>query len=308
MAKGKISKRQSESILRIYDRGMQGELRDAENQKITKVDFSRALKVLVMHHYLFEPSNVKAEPVLQIRDKRRVFQNIALSEFDLLLCGHKHIAEVQMLAYLDHFDPRAKIRLAFNLVRRSLGLNTLPIPPDENGRILSRMYRFLLGIIYLQKTGGASLTDRHVDDIVRLLEQGLETPNLLKDEIRNFLREKGSLGEVAEHAEVEIRELHSRIVRSLTPEKARKLRVVAKSLRSILDKLGGRPFVQISSASSAKASEPGGRTRAMNTYDVVNVWEQRTYTVTTKRYSWGGGNFSEPIVQTLEFPFDRIHS
>jgi len=179
VAKGRFSRAQSEQLLHIYDQALLGELRDSFGNVITAGAFMRSLKILVMHHYLFEPSDTRAQPLLQVADKRAVFQNLAMSDFDVLLCGHKHIADVQVLSYLDHFDPRARVRLAFNHVRRSLGICSLPIRSDEEGHLFGRMYRFLLAALYLSKTKGKGLTDKHANEILSVLERGLEHPSVL---------------------------------------------------------------------------------------------------------------------------------
>lgn len=315
VAKGKLSRSQSEQILQIYDKALRGELRDGSGSVISAGAFMRSLKILVMHHYLFEPSDARAQPLLQMNDKRAVFQNLAMSDFDVLLCGHKHIADVQVFSYLDHFDPRARVRLAFNHVRRSLGISSLPMRSDEEGHLFSRMYRFLLGVLYISKTKGKGLTDTHANEILSVLERGLEHPSVLKEELLKYIRQRNDVLQAGLFEEDEIRDLHSRIQKSFTPDQQRRLLRAATSLRGMVDKLGGRPFAHISSASSAKSSETKSRNRAVSIYDVFNDQSQGEYTVVTNRFSWNAsavapdgtvGTFSRPVRQKISFPHDRI--
>jgi len=44
-----------------------------------------------MHHYLFEPPEQSSDYFMRIQDRDVVFRNLALSDFDVLLCGQKHV-------------------------------------------------------------------------------------------------------------------------------------------------------------------------------------------------------------------------
>ncbi len=89
IAKGKFSVKQSECLLEWHDLGLLGRLPipNKDNTFIDKSIFSNSLKLLVMHHYIFEPFNESSKYLLRLKARDKVFRNIALSDFDLLLCG-----------------------------------------------------------------------------------------------------------------------------------------------------------------------------------------------------------------------------
>jgi predicted phosphodiesterase len=316
VAKGKISRIQSEEILSLYDKGIRGELLDGQGKPITPGDFLRSLKILVTHHYLFEPADARAEPLLALNDKKAVFQNIAMSDFDVLLCGHKHIADIHVYSYLDHFDARGKVRLALNHVRRSLGIKSLPLRADDDGRLLARMYRFMLGVLYLSKTQGKGLTEEHAEEIITILQRSLESPLVLKDELGRYIRQKRDVLQAGLFEDDEIRDLHSRIQKQFSQADQRKIILAAGSLRGTISKLGGRPFAHIISGSSAKFSETNSRARAVNMYQVEGSGTS-DYSLSIERFSWDAegravdgtkGNFGRPISQNIVFSHERLNA
>jgi 3',5'-cyclic AMP phosphodiesterase CpdA len=314
VAKGKLSRDQSKKILALYDKGLRGELVDEKGHSIDAGQFMGSLKMLVMHHYLFEPSDSKAEALLHLKDKRIVFQNIAMSDFDILLCGHKHIADTQSYCYLDHFDPRGKIRLAFNHVRRSLGIRSLPLG-NINGRFQNKLLRLVIGFLTLSKTRGGPLTDEHTDDIIRILGESLEKPDVLKDELRRYVQGREEITQAGLFDDEEIRELQEKIKASFTPGEKMKLVRAALALKTLIERLGGRPFIQIIAGSSAKQSEVGGRSRALNSYDVFFDKNRDGIILNHERKSWlenkkseGGtrGSFADPLCNEKFFPYNRV--
>jgi 3',5'-cyclic AMP phosphodiesterase CpdA len=315
MAKGRLSKQQSQRVLVIYDRGLRGELKSEDGRLIPAGDFMCSLKILVMHHYLFEPPDVQSEPLLDLEDKRTVFQNLAMSDFDLLLCGHKHIADVQRYAYLDHFDPRGRVRMAFNHVRRSLGISSLPLGAEQDGRRLNRFVRFALGFLVLSKTGGSGLTNDHAEEIIQILDAAIEKPDVLREELRRYAQKRGEVKQAGLFDDEEIRVLQDRMRAKFTTSQMRQLARSAMALRGVVERLGGRPFAQIIAGSSAKKSENGGRTRALNFYDISFDQERNGISFQHRRYSWvenstaedgTHGAFSRPLRNEFFFPHDRI--
>ncbi len=308
IGKGKISKKQSEQILSLYDSGLRGELQDDLGNMIPSGQFLASIKLIVMHHYLFEPSDSRAEPLLQLNDKKAAFQNIAMSDFDVLLCGHKHIADVQLLSYSDKFDPRAKIRLAFNYVRRSLGMRSLPLSYDEDGNIPAKLFRLLLGVLVLSKTKGAPLTDKHVEEIIAILARSIESPSILKDELFKYLNSRSEVRQAGLFDKQEILDLYSRIKKSFSPQQRKNLNFAANKLGSVISHLSGRPFAHIMSASSAKVSEVGTRHRAVSMYDITNTPSDNGYRLISRRFSWdeSTNSFVKALQQDIVFPHARV--
>jgi predicted phosphodiesterase len=316
MAKGKISEEQSESMMGLYDIGLQGGLKNQVGLSVAPTAFQRAIKILVMHHYLFEPSDSRAEPLLQLYDKRTVFQNLAMSDFDMLLCGHKHVAEARILSYLDNFDPRGKVRYAFNQLRRTLGIKALPLA-TVRGKKMSRMYRFVLQVLFLRFSSPAGLQDDEAEKIIEILDRTLAEPNSLRRELLRIVQDR-SLRNYGLFDEEEIGALHSKIIARYSEAEWRHLVASARKLRGLVAKLGGRPFAHVVSGSSAKASETSARTRTVNVYDFEDQPHDKTFLVKLRRYSWesmailpglgAGGGFVDPLETEVKFPYGRLDS
>lgn len=314
IAKGNLSKQQSTVILKLYDKGIRGELKDSGGNLIPAGEFLASLKILVMHHYLFEPPDVKAESLLQMADKKAVFQNIAMSDFDVLLCGHKHIADVHQYSYMDHFDPRGKVRLAFNHVRRSLGISSLPLNSPD-GKQQSRFVRFVLAFLMLSKTKGGGLTQDHTDEIIEILEKALKHPEVLRKELQRYMRQKNVVAQAGLFDDDEIRELQSRIREKFSSEQRKDLAVAAASLKGVVERLGGRPFVQLIAGSSAKQSETNARARALTFFEIEFDSQRSGTQFTYERHLWSetaeasdgtSGNFTEPLKGEYFFSNDRV--
>lgn len=316
VAKGNFSKEQSAEILKLYDQGIRGELTKKDSSRISAGDFLSSLKILVMHHYLFEPPDEKAEELLHIKDKRTVFQNIAMSDFDILLCGHKHVADVHKYSYKDHFDERGKVRIAFNHVRRSLGISSLPLLKDEdNGQNMGKFLRFLLGFLVLSKREKGSLNAEHTNEIINILHRSLENPLILRDELRSYLKKKSDISQAGIFDDDEIRELHEKIRDTFSSDQRKRLSSAAITLKGLIERLGGRPFVQLIAGSSAKSSENSNRSRALNTFEVMHDPEREGTSFAYKRFLWDSeatapdgskGNFMSPLDGDFFFPNDRI--
>lgn len=305
VAKGRLSRKQSAAILALFDKGMEGELEASDGSKIAGNDFLSALKVLVMHHYLFEPADTRAEPLLQMRQKKAVFQNMAMSDFDVLLCGHKHIADIHVSAYSDNFDRRGQVRLAFNYVRRILGIKALPLGVDEDGKRLSKALRLVIGLLALTKLRGRPLTDESTREIVGVLERSLGNPTVLKEELIKHISAHDEEGQGGLFDEAEMNELYSRIKERFDRNDRKALNDAANKLRGIISHLSGRPFAHIMSASSAKASEHGSRNRAVNVYEIARG--DTGYVFRTTRFSWDPQvhRFTQAVQQDIAFPTAR---
>ncbi|GAB4195477.1 MAG: hypothetical protein Tsb002_28030 [Wenzhouxiangellaceae bacterium] len=320
VAKGKFSVEQSEIIMGLYDEGIKGHLVNNDGNRISRASFLGSLKILMMHHYLFEPSATTEEPLLHLKDRRAVFQNLAMSDFDLLVCGHKHKNDFQMLVYLDHFDPRGKVRYAFNHIRRVLGIDSLPLRFDDEGKSQNRMYRFMLSVLYLSRRKQKGLTDETANQIIAILEKALKNKNVLKEELVSYLESRSDqiTGDLFEKNE--IIELHRLIMRQFKGDRKDELMRSAGSLRGLVSKLAGRPFAQIMAGSASKSSEQGSRSRSFNVYDIshenVEDGNEAGYEVIIRRYSWDYGKDNgdgtkgdfghQPLEQKAVFPAKRV--
>jgi len=313
VAKGKISQQQSGRLLELHDEGLRGALSKSDGTRLAAADFRSSLKILVMHHYLFEPSESKSEPLLQLYDKRTVFQNLAMCDFDMLLCGHKHVAETRILSYLDHFDPRGKVRFALNQLRRTLGIKALPLA-SVNGKRLGRMYRFVLGMLLLGHSSPVGLSEADADRVIDVFDRTLNDPKVLRKELLRILSAR-AFREGGLFDEIEIASLHSRIVNRYSPDEWRRLVDSANKLRALVAKLAGRPFAHIVSGSSAKASEMASRTRTLNVYSFEDCPADRAFVVNVKRYGWEPmaafefsteGAFAGPLETEIRFPYERV--
>lgn len=311
IAKGKISKKQSEAILNLFDKGLSGNLQDEDEREIPANKFLSAIKILVMHHYVFEPTDAKIEPLLQVFERRRVFQNIAMSDFDVLLCGHKHIADVNVSAYSDHFDNRAQVRLAFNYVRRILGIKSLPMGSTEKGNKLSKMFRLVLAMLVISKGKGRPLSEGGSKDIINMLESALTNPIVLKEELLKNLHHYDDFQQGNLFDAQEINELYNKIQDRFDRNDRKQLNDAATKLKGLIRHLTGRPFAHIMSASSAKASENGTKHRAVNFYEISNDSNGDGYVFDISRYSWDPSEhkFNKALQQDIKFPATRgLHS
>jgi hypothetical protein len=311
VAKGRLSRCQSAAILSLFDRGIAGNLDNGRSAKIPPGQFLSALKILVMHHYLFEPANTRAEPLLQMSQKRTVFQNLAMSDFDALICGHKHIADIHVGTYSDNFDRRGQIRLAFNYLRRVLGIKSLPLGTDEDGRRPSKIFRLLIGLLTLTKAKGRPLDDVSTREIISVLEKSLTNPIVLKEELLKYLTTQDEEGQAGLFNEGEMNELYSKIKERFDRNDRKALNEATSRIRGIISHLNGRPFAHIMSASSAKASEDGTRHRAVNVYEITNAATDDGYVFKTTRYSWDPHThrFVYAMRQDVLFPRSRgLHS
>jgi predicted MPP superfamily phosphohydrolase len=298
VAKGHLAINQAEQLLEWYDKGVKGILENP-HQADTYIDqkvFSTSLKILVMHHYLFKPPESKSDYFIRMNHRDVVFQNIAFSDFDVLMCGHKHVAAFDVHDYGEHLDNRAVNRHMLNYFRRIIGIESLPIQfIDEEGKKISKPLSLMVGIIAdcFKKLMG---TDTQVtventdiaDKVFSLLKSGLEKPENLKREVEKFLNKVGNSGASTLDKD-ELKRIQKRITVGLSTQERKELRKVADSVSEISKKLKNRQFIQLMSGSSAKASNPQ-KERSFHIYRIQNVKD--TWNLVCERYKWEGNAFS----------------
>ncbi|MDJ0835878.1 MAG: metallophosphoesterase [Acidobacteriota bacterium] len=287
VAKGKLSVEQTEWLLEWHDKGMKGMLRknDGRDGNIDKELFAQSLKILVMHHYLFEPPGHSSDYFMRVSHRDVVFRNIAMADFDLMLCGHKHILSFDVHSYGQYFDGRAMNRYLINCFRRLIGLYSLPFKlKDSNGKFWSKPLSFLSEVLVklVRKRKPSSNATKIADDVIEILKSGLENPSELERNVKNFLYKNGLSGAEIINRD-ELKEIRKRISIGLSIQERKKLKVVSKRLLGLSKTLKSKPFIQAMSGSSAKSSDRE-RTRSFNIYDLArktNGWQ-----IKAKQFQW----------------------
>ncbi len=311
MAKGKLTVKQTEQLLEWHDRGMHGLLiKNNTNDAIKKEKFSQSLKILVMHHYLFEPPEKKSDYFMRIQHRDIVFQNIALSDFDILLCGHKHIASFDVHDYGKHFDRRAVQRHMVNYFRRLIGLESLPIQfTDEKGRRFSKSLTQIAEIIgsclksmITSKQNKNTMDDNALaDKVYEMLKEGLDSPDSLRRNIDRFLHDAGEAGASTLESD-ELKRIQKRISTGLSISDRKRLREVADEVSKMSEQLKSRAFLQIMSGSSAKMPSSNEQKRSFQTYKIDH--EADDWKIECQRFEWDGSAF-QPNSQKREHTFRR---
>jgi 3',5'-cyclic AMP phosphodiesterase CpdA len=301
VAKGRLTVEQAEQLLEWHDKGIQGRLENPREPGtyIDRSVFATSLKVLVMHHYLFEPPEKKSDYFMRVQHRDIVFRNIALSDFDILMCGHKHVAAFDVHDYGDHFDERAVNRYMTNYFRRLIGLESLPIQfVDEKGRRLSKALTQLAEIIgnYFKRaklllTAAQPETDDSEisEKVFQLLKNGLENPENLRRTVAKFLHEVGPTGaSVLEPTEVKA--IQKRISVGLGAQERKDLRKVADNISALSLALKERQFLQLMAGSSAKASNTPEQKRSFHIYKIRR--NNDGWNLICERYKWDVDAFS----------------
>ncbi len=313
IARGRLRKEQSELIFEWFHLGVTGKLLyPGESSKyIPRELFANSFKILVAHHYLFEPKGRKIERLLELEDTHSVFVDIASADFDVYLCGHKHIDDQDPSPYGKRLDRKGKGRHLFMLFRRSLGIEMLPmeIRDEQSGRKISSTESFMLGLLWLKEKIFPSIeraqeedTDgQFVTDFVTTLQASLQTPAALEGEVIRFLRQYKLVPNEVVSSE-ELREIQRRLKTQFSAEERKQLIVLGEKIKGIAKRLSSRPFLQIMAGSSAKESSNHDKKRSFNIYEIAP--RQDGYDLTVRHYVWDASlnNFSpNPETKTYRF-------
>ncbi len=307
VAKGKLSVQQAVKLLEWYDLGCKGSLQNPrDNEKlIGKTKFANALKIIVMHHYLFEPPEHKSDYFMRVQHRDIVFRNLAFADFDILLCGHKHFPSFDVHTYGQHFDRRAKNRYLINCFRRLIGLYSLPMQiQDNDGHWITKAGTTLIHMCYkLVKWNEPDASPQDVaGQILSLLKQGLEKPNSLEKDVKNFISMHGIIGtEVMD--DNELKEIQKRLAIGLSAKERKELTYVAKRFTNLSKKLVTRSFLQILSGSTAKACAACDKERTFNVLKIAH--NDNAWNIKSERYVWDWTSnefLDNPLVQNHNFP------
>lgn len=288
IAKGKLSVEQTEKLLEWHDLGMKGGLQksDKSGKYIDKDKFAQSLKILVMHHYLFEPPGHASDYFMRVKHRDVVFRNVAMADFDIMLCGHKHIPAFDIHSYGHHFDGRAVNRYLINCFRRMIGLHSLPIQlEDEDGKRWSKALTMISNILMklVKKKAPCADSKKVADGVIELLKAGLENPEELEKNLKTFLLENGISGsQVLEKGE--LKDIRKRISIGLTVNERKQLRVISKKVMGISKTLKSKPFIQAMSGSSVKSSGGNGRLRCFNQFIIIK--KSDGWKIHANRYLW----------------------
>jgi len=294
VAKGKLTIKQTEQLLSWYDLGMRGNLGNPSGGNIDKDIFANALKILVMHHYLFEPPEESSDYFMRVQDRDVVFRNLALGDFDILLCGHKHMTAFDVHSYGAWFDKRARRRHLINHFRRLVGLKSLPIQVvDKKGNQISKAFTFMANLLakLVRRRNAGIDTVALAEQVVNELIQGLDDPTGLEKKVMEAIERNGAIGEDNFEAG-EWREIAGRISNSLSAAQRQKLRKSAIRIMNISKTLHARPFLQVMCGSSAKTSGALSKERAFNIYRIVN--DSNHWLFQCDRYVWDSQNHNYP--------------
>ena len=312
IGKGKVSKKQAESVLALYDKGMAGKLKHPSGEGyIDQAVFSSSLKVVVMHHYLFEPQGEKSEPLLQVNETQTVFKNFALADIDVLLCGHKHHGESQRYLYTDHFDKRAKTRYMFNYFRRLIGIHSLPFYyKDKSGKMSDKFISALISLFINDsnpshaKAIGFEIDMNFVTGLSQLFVEGLDNPHKFEHQLMQFIKNHPSVStEEKLIDEGELLEIAEHIKTSFTEEERTRLKQLTKQVEKIVQKLSSRQFVQVMAGSACKAQENEKKTRSFYIHRVFITGDG--YTLRCEKYVWNAQtNDYSGVPHSIEYHFD----
>lgn len=292
IAKGKFSVSQSECLLEWHDKGLLGKLLyPCADKYIDKKKYARSLKIIVMHHYIFEPYNEKSKQLLMLKEKNKVFRNIALSDFDVLLCGHRHYLSLNKHTYGEHFDRRAIERYTMNCFRRNIGTYSLPLQyQDEHGNMINKKLSEIINILIRGiKSSRNPASDDYLDELINALKLGLEKPSSFKSKVFNYLSKQANSGG-KEFSSAEIKSIQKHISINFNIRERKILSGQASDILTIAKTLKNRVFLQSMCGSSAKATkEP--KERNLSVYSIEfkeNAWHVLSESFL---WDWGKNNF-----------------
>ena len=306
IARGRVARRQSARMHVWFSQGMRGELTSSvdPDKKIPKESFGKCLKILVAHHYLFEPRGYEFERLLQLLHRRGVFTNVAASDFDLYLCGHKHVADFWPSTYGAHFDRRGKTRHLFNLFRRMINIHALPAQfEDDSGRQYSKNLTLLIQLIGLklkltQHPKNEDLEehetiqaqdDDFIERLVSILTEAIADPSKLESAVSKFLKENKIVAtDVLERRELE--EMERALDINFNKEERKRLEPVAAKIAALARHLGSRPFLQIMSGTAAKRITDKHESPSFNIYTITFSSEETN--IRCEKFLWSSNRES----------------
>ena len=285
IARGRVAKSQAARIHEWFVHGMRGELASKldSTKPIAKEAFGRSLKIIVAHHYLFEPRGYPFERLLHLLHRRGVFINIAASDFDLYLCGHKHVADFWPSTYGAHFDRKGKSKHLLNLYRRMINIHALPVQfEDDNKKPFSRNLTLLVQLIAIKtklssqtqneddenQESEQTLDDHFIEGLVNILTAALNNPIKLEKDLSDFFKaHKIARSDILDKSELD--EIERVLRNNFTKDQRQKLEPLALRITTLARQMGARPFLQIMSGTSSKKTIEDHESPSFNIYTIT---------------------------------------
>lgn len=287
-ARGDLSIEQSAELKRFYEDGVRGQLPlpDA-SAVIAKEKFAAALKLLVMHHYIFSPPGIKRDLFMRLRQKRKVILSLALADFDAVLCGHSHIAHTHQTTYGENLDRRGRRRYMLAYAKRILGIDDYPrVLGGRNDRYaLSSWASFVVNVfvkyVFLREP------DRTIEDAGKQVLADLLASLDSRKAFRQSFRERvAALSDSGERtiAGQQLQRLQRDLVAALSTGDRSKLASMSAIVPELLRALKQRTIVQLMSGSSGKAMAPKSSVRSFAEYEFIRT--AHGWQMSTTRFAW----------------------
>lgn len=286
IAKGKLARSQAQRLLSWYDAGMRGKLPKPGGDGLISADlFAGSFKVLVMHHYIFEPANCKYDYMMGLCDRHDVFRNIAMANFDVLLCGHKHVPDFGCHTYGFHLDNRGRRRYILNHFRRTIGIGSLPLQyTDGNGK---KWPTYLsLGINLILENIRSRMAARQVDEceeLINILKEGLEDSKGLRSKMKAITESWVPKGE-SQLSTHEIEEIERRLNTEFSVPERKQLAKNLADFDTIIRRLNQRQFVQVLAGSATKRPRTSDKPRSFNLHSIER--NSTGYNFRSERFPW----------------------
>lgn len=294
IAQGHVLEDQWEEILNWYDLGIAGRLPIEPNRSglIPADDFRTSVKILAMHHYLVEPVYFRRDPTMHFIHADLVKPNVALANFDVALCGHKHVSEVQKLSYSDLLGRRGQVKYLLNCLRRKAGLNSTRVGrADQRGRFFPKWFVDFCGWIAgclrtRQKTidGTTMSSDALVEQVCDAIQKILDGDTSPRKTLEGLLDEcsEASTWEAADREDV--KEILKAIGRTLDIKSRREIADAFRLRRREFKTMGDRFFAQAMSGSSGKNHGERDLGRHFRIHDIIRHGHQLLFRST--EYRW----------------------
>jgi predicted phosphodiesterase len=308
VAKGKLSRRQSQRIMSWYDRGIKGNLADPSDpaRMIPKEAFVGSFKIIVMHHYIFEPNGYRSQYFLRMDDRYDVFRNFAMIDADCLLCGHRHISFASTVTYGEYFQNKGFRRYCLNYLRRILGMSSLPIQLDVRGRRWSKNATMLIFAIYRWiKRSREYSPEEYLNKLADLLRKTLQDPDAFSKDLGDYIYDLARQGQEP-LALNEISSIQAVLRTRFSEDERRQIGDRAEVLTHIATSLSQRRFLQSMAGSAAKKTS----SHKSRSFDVLTLRnEPDRYALRIDSHTWNEQihDFDEPTVKVeMDFPHSRV--
>jgi 3',5'-cyclic AMP phosphodiesterase CpdA len=235
--------------------------------KISKEEYDKTIKILVMHHFLFDPSNINSKKNLSIKvtTQRNLFKNLLLSDFNVILCGHKHRQNESNLLDIEAIDYRSKRRFYFDILRDKIGYNHkfFQINDKENQQLSKSSSLILLFIAaYAEDPNFVKLIKKSFQDID--FKNKFHLPNEFVELILN-----NDLNAITSLEDKKL-DLYNYLCEKLDNDIVQKIKLYGKPIvESLESEFKKRDIVQISAGASIYDNQKTKSKRFIKTIKIV---------------------------------------